>query len=138
MIRRVLSFTLAYVVIGLGTANLAGAAATAQGRTRWRLAGWVLSLAVFLGQIAFERIRRSEATRIVARDASLAVAVAAFLLALLGPVRTHWSAADVTRATLFSLVLWPIATGIPAYLAAWAVAAVFGKREANLLSDSRV
>ena len=110
-----------YIVIGLGTAALANAT-TGSARSAWRLGAWGLSFAIFLAQIAYGRLRRNEPARVTARDAAIAVALAAFVLALLGPVRSHWNAADFHRATLLSVVVWPILTGIPAYLVAWLIA----------------
>ena len=107
---------LAYVVIGVATADFAGGAATSQMRTAWRLAGWLLSLAVFLVHLGYEHVRtRNSNARGALRTAS-AVAIAALVLALVGPVRSHWTASDFGRAVILSVVLWPIVTGVPAFL----------------------
>lgn len=106
----------AYVVIGIATATFAGSAATAQTRTAWRLAGWVLSLALFLGHIGYEHVRVGNGDARGALRTAAAVAIAAFVLALVGPVRAHWNASDFGRAVILSVVVWPIATGVPAFL----------------------
>ncbi|HET7371931.1 MAG TPA: hypothetical protein VFJ20_01070 [Gemmatimonadaceae bacterium] len=107
---------LAYVVIGVATATFAGSAATPQTRTAWRLAAWVLSLAVFLVHLGYEHVRTGNSDVRGALRTAAAVALAAFVLALVGPVRTHWTASDFGRAVILSVVVWPIATGVPAFL----------------------
>lgn len=107
---------LAYVVIGVATATFAGPAVTPQTRTAWRLAAWVLSLAVFLVHLGYEHVRIGNSDVRGALRTAAAVALAAFVLALVGPVRTHWTARDFGRAVILSVVVWPIATGVPAFL----------------------
>ena len=107
---------LAYVVIGIATATLAGSAATPQTRTAWRLAGWLLSLAVFLVHFGYEQVKTGTSDARGALRTAAAVALAAFVLALVGPVRMHWSTSDFGRVVMLSVVVWPIATGVPAFL----------------------
>lgn len=109
---------LAYVLIGVATATFAGSAATPQMRTAWRLAAWVFSLAVFLRHIAHENLRIGNSDVRGALRIASGVALAALVLALVGPVRAHWTASDFGRAVILSVVVWPIATGVPAFLVA--------------------
>lgn len=119
---RILVVALAYIVIGLGTARLSAIAVTPAERIGWRRAAWLLSLAVFIAQITYARIRRGEQLRVSAVGAALAVGVATFVLAALGPVRAHGTAAALT------LIIWPVATVIPAFLAALAVGSILRPR----------
>lgn len=107
---------LAYVVIGVATATFAGSATTPQIRTAWRLAGWLLSLAVFLLHLGYEHVRTGTSDVRGALRTAAAVALAAFVLAVVGPARTHLNASDFGRVVILSVVLWPIATGVPAFL----------------------
>ncbi len=91
-------------------------------RFAWRLAGWGLSFAVFAAHIRYERRREGSTIARTARNVAVAAAVGAFILAAVGPVRTHWNADDFRRAALFSLAAWPLVVGIPAF----AVALVIG------------
>lgn len=118
---------LAYVVVGVVTAELAGAAGSARGRTAWRLAAWLLSLAVFIGHIMYDRGGERSAGR-TALHVAAAVALGAFGLALAGPVRSHWGAADFSRAVVLSVVVWPILTGIPAFVVALAAASLLRRQ----------
>ena len=113
-----------YAVVGIVTAALAGAAVSTQMRTGWRLAAWLLSLAAFIGHVAYEQLRLKSAVRATAAHAAAAVALGAFALAAAGPVRGHWGASDFWRASLLSLPLWPVITGVPAFLVALVAATV--------------
>jgi hypothetical protein len=103
-----------YVIVGIGTAYLAGAASSPAGVKGWRLAAWLLSLAVFVLHFVIERARRLPASRVALRVA-LGVGLGAFGVAALGPVRTHWGQPHLMHGAVLSLGLWPIATGVPAF-----------------------
>ena len=108
----------AYVVVGLLTAALAGRAATNHGTITWRLVAWLLSLIIFVAHLAFSRRSRRLSVPIGAWNVALAVAVAAFVLAAVGPVRSHWRDAHMLRIAVSSLVAWPLLAGVPAFLVA--------------------
>jgi hypothetical protein len=107
-----------YTMMGLVTANAARMAPSIQIRDAWRMAAWLLSLLTFVGHLAYEQVRLRNAVRYAAAHCAAAVALGAFALALVGPVRSHWGAADFWRAAVLSLPLWPILTGLPAFLVA--------------------
>jgi hypothetical protein len=107
----------AYVLIGIGTAMLAGMASSSAALKGWRLAAWLLSLVVFCVHFAVERNR--DAPRVsVAEHVALAVAIGAFGVAVLGPLRMHWGEAARLKLVMLSLVAWPILTGVPAFVVA--------------------
>ena len=112
---------LAYVVIGVGGAELAGRAASHGGTVGWRLAAWVLSLATFIIHIAWLRIRPRGPLASASMQVAASVAISAFVLAVVGPLRSHWSQPDVVRVAALSVILWPVLTGIPAFGAAYVV-----------------
>jgi len=116
-LRTVLLASAAYIVVGIATAALAGMASSPSGVKAWRLAAWLLSLAIFGVQIAIERRRRLGRVS-VAVSVALAVAIGAFVLAALGPLRSHWGDPSRLKLALLSLVAWPVLTGIPAFLVA--------------------
>jgi hypothetical protein len=113
----VLLASVAYVVIGVGTAALAGIATSPAGVKGWRLAAWLLSLAVFGIHVASAR-RRPGGRSSAALEVALAVALGAFGVAALGPVRSHWGEPHLMRVALLSLIAWPLLTGVPAFGAA--------------------
>jgi hypothetical protein len=115
---------LAYTVFGFATAGLAGAAGSS-GRTFWRLAGWLLPLATFVVHIWYDRIRVGNATTKVALHAATAVAAGALVIAAGLPVASHWG--ERGSHAWLSLVLWPIVTGVPAFVAALVMASILGR-----------
>ena len=125
-LRSVLVTGLAYAVIGVVTAGLAQSTSTAQGRI-WRLCAWLLSLIAFASHLAWERLRAGAPTLTAARRVAGAVALGAFALAAAGPARAHWSANDFWRIAVLSLALWPVLTGVPAFLAALVGGSILGR-----------
>ena len=71
-----------------------------------------------LVDVALEQVRLRSDVRRAAVHVGAAVALGAFALAAAGPVRSHWGTANFWRVSLLSLALWPILTGVPAFLAA--------------------
>lgn len=107
----------AYVLIGIGTSMLAAGVTSSGGGKAWRLAAWLLSLVIFFVHFATERDREPRRVRVAARVA-LAVAIGAFGVAALGPLRMHWADAARLKLVLLSLVAWPVLTGVPAFVVA--------------------
>ena len=121
----------AYVVIGVATAALAGTAASPRGVTAWRLAAWLLSLAAFLAHLVYDRLRPDSTSASTARHVAAAVALGAFLLAAAGPVRSHWATPNFWRVAALSVVVWPILAGIPAFVAALVLGSIIGRAHAK-------
>lgn len=126
-----------YVIVGTATAALAALASSPTGVKGWRLAAWLLSLGIFSAHIVGERRRES---RRVSAAASVAVAVAlgAFVLAAVGPFRTHFNDASRLKLAVLSLVAWPLLTGIPAFLVAVLVNFVLDRVSSGAWSTSNL
>lgn len=120
----ILFVSLTYVVIGVATVMLAGGAARAQMRSTVRLAAWLISFIVFAGQITYERASGDRSDRMVAVRCATAVAIAVLIIAIIGPVRTHWGTPDFRRAALSAVVAWPLFTGVVAFVVARAGSAM--------------
>ena len=114
-----LGIGLLYAAIGFVTGELSQSAGSPQWQNLWRLSAWPLSLLVFVCHFALERLKLSNPTLRTARNVAIAAGLGGLLLAVVGPVRTHWGEADFGRATVLSVVLWPLLTGIPAFLLGW-------------------
>ena len=107
----------AYVLAGTGTAALSRFASSPASAKTWRLAAWLLSLAIFAIHFFIERNRRLRPSSVAARVA-IAVAIGALGVAVLGPVRAHWGDAGRLKLALLSIVAWPVITGVPAFVVA--------------------
>jgi hypothetical protein len=109
----------AYSLVGIFFPNPGGVHARA-----WRLAAWALSAAVYAAHIGYEHFRLRKAPRVLALHAALAVAAGAVALAGAAVLR-RWSAGEVTPPSLLlAFALWPLATAVPAFLAALGLAAL--------------
>lgn len=123
-IRPVLIVAIAYGIVGVVTAQLARSAGPTSMRTAWRLAAWLLSGALFAVHLGYERLRAGGTPVITAARVGAAVALGAFVLAAAGPVRSNWGTERFWRTAALSLPLWPIVTGVPAFMIAFAAGSV--------------
>ena len=114
---------LAYVVVGLTTAALSRSAPSPQIRTVWRLAAWAISALIFGAHIAYERRLRVSAAN-AALHTAMAVALATFVLAASAVVHQFTSSGSLRGSMILAFAVWPILTGIPAFLVAFSVGAL--------------
>jgi hypothetical protein len=123
-VRALVLVAAAYVAIGVGFGVLGGSVDADQVRL-WRRAAWVASAAVAAMQIGYEHYRLGTSPRPTALHAAGAVALGAFGLAVAANVHSLFAASHGHRGLLLlALLAWPILTAIPAFLGAFAVAAV--------------
>jgi hypothetical protein len=116
-LRTVLLFGLVYFLIGFVFAALAGSSASDGMRTTWRLLAWLTSGVTFAVHVGYEHFRLVSPPRKTALHASLAVALGAFALAV--GANVHALRTGSRHGLLIpALVLWPLLTGIPAYVVA--------------------
>lgn len=125
-VRLVILCALLYVVVGYYPGEFARTASAIPVRNAWRLSAWLLSFVVFAGQVYYEKRRLGRALSATALDAAAAVALGAILVALVGPVRSHWGT-DTQGRALAAVVIWPVMLGIPAFLAALAGGALLDR-----------
>ncbi len=116
-----------YLVISVVFGSLAGNAATTAGRTRWRMAAWLISGVPFLAQIVFERLRLRNRPTDSAWHAAVAAGIGGFLLAVAATVN-KMSSGSVDARYAVALVAWPLLTGVPAFVVALAVSLIVRPR----------
>lgn len=116
---------IAYPATGVLFGALASGAPAGPMRSAWRLAAFGTSGIVFLAHIAYEHAHRGSARGSAPTHVALAVAIGALLLAAIGPAR-HYGLAS--RQAALALVIWPLLTGLPAWLAAWVLTALAARR----------
>ncbi|MEO8193006.1 MAG: hypothetical protein ABI681_04085 [Gemmatimonadales bacterium] len=97
----------------------------------WRLAAWVVSGAAFAAHIAYEHFRLRNSPRSAALHAALAVALGAFLLAIAGALHSLLTTSTIRPSWLLALVVWPVATAVPAFVAALGTAAGLSRYRRN-------
>lgn len=92
----------------------------------WRLAAWLVSAAAFAAHIGYERYRVRNAPPRAAWHVALAVALGALGLAAGANIHSAWidSASHQRRLLLAALVIWPIMTGLPAFVVALVASAL--------------
>jgi hypothetical protein len=118
-----------YFVAGIVFAALAKSAVSGDERVVWRLAAWVVSAVGFAAHIRYEHVRLNSSPRTTAFHVALAVGLGAFALAV--------SASLHGRATqhafpMIALAIWPVATALPAFVVALAIAAILGRARRNV------
>src|SRR4051794_2900968 len=122
-VKAVLLVGLLYGLIGIVFAALA----TDVTGILWRRAAWLVSAAAFAVHIANEHFRLRNSPAATALHVSLAAALGAFALAAAANVHALRAASGNRPLLALALILWPILTGVPAFLVALAVAAVLAR-----------
>lgn len=114
---------LAYPVVGILFALPAQGPAT----RAWRLAAWLVCALVFVLHLRFEHSRFRDLPSRAALHASAAVAMGAFLLAVWINLHRYWSGGVPDPRTLLALLVFPLVTGLPAFVAALGLLFLFGR-----------
>lgn len=83
-----------------------------------RGAAWMLSIALFVGHIGYERVRLNDTPRLAAARVALAVAIGAAGLALAGMLHSLLTTSQVRPVWFIALVALPVVVATPAYLVA--------------------
>jgi len=103
----------------------------------WRLAAWGVSAVAYAAHICYERFRLRNSPRLAALHVALAVALGAFGLAVGANIHSLSlrSTNEHRRLLLLALGLWPVITGLPAFLvalcASWILARASSRTEAK-------
>ena len=117
-VRPVILSGVAYFVVGIVFAGLAGASVSHQARILWRLAAWVAAGAVYVTHVAYEHSRLGNPPRPAALHIALAVAVGAFALAGHAIIHSLSTGSAPGHFLPLALVIWPVITALPAFVVA--------------------
>lgn len=90
----------------------------------WRLAAWAVSAAAYVAHIGYEHFGLRNPPRSTALHVAVAVAIGALGLALAGMIHALSTTSTIRPVWFLALVLWPAITAVPAFLGAFAAAAV--------------
>lgn len=105
-----------YCTIGIGFSAFAARSTSHRTVVAWNVASFVVSAIVFAIHIGYENFGLSNRPLMVALHASLAVALGAFLLAVSANIHSFRVANSNHRLLAIALVIWPLMTGIPAFV----------------------
>jgi acetyl-CoA acetyltransferase len=119
-----------YAIGGVSFAELAKSASSHQMVTVWRLAAWVISFVAFGAQLRFEVVRLGSSPMRTAQHAALAVALGSFGLAVAAVVHSQ-SSTPPGHFPIWALIIWPIVTAAPAFVAAFGLSAVLIQTRRN-------
>ena len=111
-----------YGVVGITTGALAGMAASSRAQFLWRLSAFVISGVVFAVHLGHEHFRLRSSAWTTAWHTSLAIALGAFVVALMANIHDLGSASGYRPLMLIALVAWPLGTGLPAFIVALVLA----------------
>ncbi len=114
-----------YAVIGAISAALAGRAESHQMVVEWRLAAWTASAIAFTTHIGYEHFRLRATPRTAAWHVAAAVALGGLGLAIAANI--HAVTANTHRLLIPALVIWPVLTGLPAFVVALVAAALLAR-----------
>jgi formate hydrogenlyase subunit 4 len=117
----VVLFGLAYLVVGVFFPN---PSAADRNQFVWRFAAWVICAAAFAIHIAIERFRFRNSAGSTALHVAIAVAVGGFGLAVAANVHALRTGTGNRVLLALALGLWPVITGVPAFLVAFVIAAL--------------
>jgi hypothetical protein len=103
----------------------------------WRLAAWLVSAAAYAAHIGYERFKLGSAPLRAALHVAVAAALGAFGLAVAAIIHSVSvvSTSQHGRLLLAALVVWPILTGLPAFLVGLGVSAVLARLPWNARAE---
>jgi len=117
-LRMVLLIGLTYCAIGIGFGAFAAWSTSNQMVVAWRVASFVISLVAFALHIGYELFKLANRPVIVALHTALAVALGAFALAVAANIHAIGVASANHGLLAIALAIWPLMTGIPAFVVA--------------------
>jgi hypothetical protein len=111
-----------YVIIGVGFAPL-----SVPSVFFWRLAAWMVSAVVYAAHIGYEHFRIRSSPRSTALHVAFGAAVGAFGLAAAAIGHSLVTGTGSLRLLRIALLIWPLITGVPAFLVALVLTAVLAR-----------
>jgi hypothetical protein len=113
-----------YLIVGVAFPN---PSASNKMQFIWRLAAWLTCVVAFAIHIGLEHFRLRNSPRRTALHTSLSVALGACGLAAAANIHALKTGTGNQRLLALALVIWPIITGVPAFVAALIAAAVLAR-----------
>ena len=111
----VILFALVYLLVGVAFPNPSVAN---KSQFMWRLAAWIICLVAFAIHILLEHFQLRNSPRATALHTSMAVALGAFGLAAAANIHALTAGTGNKRLLALALLIWPIISGVPAFVVA--------------------
>jgi len=124
---RAIVYAVIYLVIGVVFATLAARAGLVGARL-WRFAAWLCSAIAFGTHVQFERVTIGRSPASTAWHAAFAAALGAFGLALSAIIHRHLAGFRPSGLLGAALIIWPVITGVPAFLVGMAASMLMQPR----------
>ena len=122
--RAVILFGMVYLVVGVAFPN---PSAANPNQFIWRLAAWLICAIAFATHIGLEHFRLRNSPRTTAIHTSASVALGAFGLAVAATVHALAAGTGNRRLLGLALLIWPIVTGVPAFVVALVAVAALAR-----------
>jgi hypothetical protein len=116
--QRVVSVGLIYFGLGVGSAVISNDLESAPVQASIRVGILLVAVAVFYYHLRTELARSAQRLGASALTASSAVALGTFLLAVYAVSLSWWDSSHLPTSLLSALLIWPVATSLPALFAA--------------------
>jgi hypothetical protein len=117
-------FGFAYALVGIAFPN---PPSSSESQFMWRLAAWLTCAIAFAIHIGLEQFRLRNSPHRTALHAAVSVALGACALAAAANIHARTAHTGNQRLLALALLIWPMMTGIPAFLAALGAAAVLSR-----------
>jgi hypothetical protein len=127
-LRAVILFGIVYLVVGVAFPN---PSVPSEAQFMWRVAAWLISAVAFAIHIGLEHFQLRNSPRSTALHASVAVALGAFALAAAANIHAIKSGTGNQGLLALALVIWPIMTGVPAFVLALVAARGLARMRPN-------
>lgn len=122
--QRVAGVGLMYLGLGVGSAVISNDLDSAPVQASIRVGIFLVAVAVFYCHLRVELARSAQSVGASALITSSAVALGTFLLAVYAVSLSSRDSSHLPRSLLSALLIWPVATSLPALLAALVVGSV--------------
>ena len=119
--RAVILFGIVYGVVGIAFPN---PSAANKMQFMWRLGAWLICALAFAIHIGLEHFRYRNSPKRTAFHAAAAVSLGALALAVAANIHALRAGSGNQRLLTLALVIWPIITGVPAFILAMVAAVV--------------
>jgi len=124
-IKRIISYGLIYLVIGIMSALITNPMESGGMQTALRLLALVLAISVFIYHISLQLIQSNNSVLKATSNAAIATAFGTFLLAVLANIYNLLTEAENKNQLPLALIVWPAVTGLLAFLGGYVFAKIF-------------